>query len=181
MNRKPMTAAALLVMLSACGPSAEPPPAPAAAAPSADSAAPAAVPALSEKEKARTEPYANDTGPAALTPEQLKAYGPELRAGYDLLVVRCAQCHTPARPLNSEFIEADVWKRYVKRMMAKPGCNIAPAEGKKIWTFLVEDSKARKTGANAAAWKAHRQALLDDFKVKHPERYRLLYGAKPKG
>src|SRR5438046_272301 len=28
-----------------------------------------------------------------------------------------------------------VWERYVKKMMAKPGCNISPVDGKKIWQF----------------------------------------------
>ena len=141
----------------------------------------AATTGMSEKDKARTEPFANDSGPAVLTEDQLSSYSAPLRAGYNLMVIRCAQCHTPARPLNSEIIEADAWKRYVKRMMAKPGCNIAPAEGKQIWNFLVEDSKVRKTGAKAAGWKAHRKALLDGFKASHPDRYKLLYADKPGG
>src|SRR5947207_1728692 len=33
-------------------------------------------------------------------------------------------------------VESGIWKRYVKRMMAKPGCNIDKADGKKIWEFL---------------------------------------------
>ncbi len=68
-----------------------------------------------------------------------------------------------------------VWERYVKKMMAKPGCNIGPDEGKKIWQFLTYDSEKRKTGANAAAWAEHRRKLLADFKAKHPDRYRELY------
>jgi len=67
------------------------------------------------------------------------------------------------------------WDRYVHKMMAKPGCNIAPAEGKKIWQFLTYDSERRKTGAAAAAWAAHRRKLLADFKAQHPDRYRELY------
>ena len=180
MNRYLMAAAILLACPTGCGPSSEPPKAPAAAAPQAEPAAPAAS-GLSEKDKARTEPYANDAGPAALSAEAVAAYPADIRKGYDLMIVRCAQCHTPARPLNSEFVESDVWKRYVKRMMAKPGCNIAPAEGKQIWTFLVEDSKVRKTGANAAAWKAHRKALLEDFKARHPDRFKLLYEGRSTG
>jgi hypothetical protein len=179
-----LAAVLVLAAVTGCGKTPDPtPPVPAApttaAAPEAP-AAPAAA-AISEKQKAQTEPFANDAGPATLSEDQLKAYAPALRAGYDLMVIRCAQCHTPARPLNSEIVEADAWKRYVKRMMAKPGCNIAPAEGKQIWTFLVEDSKVRKTGANSAGWKAHRKALLYDYKVKHPDRYKVLYADKPGG
>jgi len=68
-----------------------------------------------------------------------------------------------------------VWERYVKKMMAKPGCNISPADGKKIWEFLRYDSTYRKTGANADKWAEHRRKLLADFKVSHPARYRELY------
>ncbi len=68
-----------------------------------------------------------------------------------------------------------VWERYVKKMMSKPGCNISPAEGKKVWQFLTYDSEHRKTGANAAKWAEHRRKLLADFKAKYPDRYRELY------
>jgi hypothetical protein len=68
-----------------------------------------------------------------------------------------------------------VWERYVKKMMSKPGCNISPADGKKIWQFLTYDSEHRKTGANAAKWGEHRHKLLADFKASHPDRYRELY------
>jgi hypothetical protein len=68
-----------------------------------------------------------------------------------------------------------IWERYVKKMMSKPGCNITPPEGKKIWQFLCYDSEKRKTGANAANWAEHRRKLLADFKAKYPDRYRELY------
>jgi hypothetical protein len=68
-----------------------------------------------------------------------------------------------------------IWERYVKKMMAKPGCNISPAEGKKIWAFLTYDSEKRKTGASAAKWAESRRKLLADFKAKHPARYSELY------
>ena len=68
-----------------------------------------------------------------------------------------------------------IWERYVKKMMSKPGCNISPDEGKKVWKFLTYDSEKRKTGANAAKWAEHRRQLLADFKAKYPDRYRELY------
>lgn len=155
-----------------------------------------------EKEKALKSPYPNDLGPDKLDAETLKSLPADKKAGYDLLLVRCAQCHTPSRPLNSRFvepegkdaavaalkksnpelfkdgkvwqIEATVWNRYVKRMMNKPGCKISGAEGKKIWEFLVYDSSHRKIGANAQKWAAHRNKLLADFKAKYPDRYKEL-------
>ncbi len=161
--RIPIAFTSVLVLLSVS----------ALAAPADDAAA------KKEKAKASAEPFANDLGPAALTDAQLKALPAAVRKGHDLMIVRCAQCHTAARPLNSQIKDADAWKRYVKRMMAKPGCTISPKEGAEIWKFLVEDSRARKMGANEAAWKAHRRKLLAEFKTKHPDRWTLLYGDKP--
>lgn len=75
-------------------------------------------------------------------------------------------------------IEAHAWLRYVRRMMSKPGCNIKNADGKKIWEFLVYDSWHRKLGANAAAWKAHREQLIEKLKehdkANHTNRYQEL-------
>lgn len=134
--------------------------------------------AVAEKEKALRDPYANDLGPENLSADLIKTYPADVQKGYKLLLVKCAQCHAPSRPLNSEFDDGDTWKRYVKRMMRKPGCEIVSAEGKAIWKFLVHDSKVRKTGKNKARWDAHRTKLLKEFKEKHPERYKLLYEDK---
>jgi len=75
-------------------------------------------------------------------------------------------------------METNIWERYVKRMMAKPGCDIKSPEGKAVWQFLVYDSARRKLGKNKAAWKAHREKLLAEFKQKHPKRYEELYASK---
>ena len=79
-------------------------------------------------------------------------------------------------------MEPDIWQRYVKRMMSKPGCEISKEEGKKIWEFLVYDSGQRKMGASKADWLKHRQGLLDQFKEKMKKdgrdaRYKELYEA----
>ncbi|MBI4349322.1 MAG: hypothetical protein HY553_20960 [Elusimicrobia bacterium] len=74
-------------------------------------------------------------------------------------------------------VEANIWERYVKRMMAKPGCKIDKKEGKAIWEFLVYDGK-RKIGANAGKWKAHREKLINELKSKKPERYKELHEQK---
>lgn len=75
-------------------------------------------------------------------------------------------------------IETKIWSRYVKRMMNKPGCGIQKADGKSIYEFLSYDSIKRKTGANAAAWAAHRKGLVDQLKAKNPKRYDELKEAK---
>jgi hypothetical protein len=196
--------AAALLLLAACSkkedaPKPEPSAPPAASAPAAPAAAPAA--GGSEKEKALAHPYPNDLGPASLPADYVASLG-EHKKGYELLLKRCAQCHSASRPLNSRFVEVSeaelarlkkeqpalladasvrqvetgVWNRYVKRMMSKPGCEIEKAEGKLIWQFLAADSK-RKLGANAAEWEAHRKKLLARFKAEHPARYDELKAA----
>ncbi len=151
-----------------------------------------------EKEKALKNPYPNDFGPESV---DVSKYSANAKAGYALLKQKCTVCHTASRPLNSQFVqlneaeiatekksrpevfnnkliwqvESQIWQRYVKRMMSKPGCNIANQDGKKIFEFLVEDSKARKTGAQAAKWQAHRQKLVSDFKEKHPDHFKQLF------
>jgi mono/diheme cytochrome c family protein len=161
-----------------------------------------------ERAKAQANPYANDFGPEKLTDAQLSGYPADLQAAYkDVLLVKCAKCHSPARPLNSQFFEVpgkgpekqanldnlkktdpdmfslknvwqaetDIWQRYVKRMMSKPGCEITEPEGKAVYRFLAYDSQQRKAGKSKAAWKSHREKLLADFKAKNPSRYKELY------
>ena len=152
-----------------------------------------------EKEKAMKNPYPNDFGPDKI---DVSKYPAELQAGYKLTLEKCSKCHTASRVLNSQFVEikedeiaklktsqaeifkdkllwqveSGIWQRYVKRMMAKPGCNISSEEGKKIWKFVVEDSKQRKTGSASKNCRYHRTKLLADFKLKHPERHKELFG-----
>jgi len=71
-------------------------------------------------------------------------------------------------------IEPEIWRRYVKRMMAKPGCGISNEDGKKIWQFLVYDGSHRKIGAGAEKWKAHREKLVAELKAKNAKRYEEL-------
>jgi hypothetical protein len=88
----------------------------------ADDAAPAKKSAAElEKEKALSNPYPNDFGPATLDSETLKSYPEDKVAGYKLLLVRCAQCHTPSRPLNSRFVEPDPGEAKPAERDAKEG------------------------------------------------------------
>ncbi len=168
-----------------------------------------------EKEKAKRDPYPNDLGPEKLDDAYVKTLSAANQEGYKLLLTKCSKCHSSARPLNSQFVEApgktsaereanlgkwkaahpemfkekeiyqpesDIWSRYVKRMMAKPGCDIAKEDGKKIWGFLAQDSVNRKTGDKAASWKEHRAKLIKEFKEKYPARYKEIFGgAESKG
>lgn len=75
-------------------------------------------------------------------------------------------------------IEPGIWKRYVKRMMRKPGCKLKPKEARAVWEFLVYDGQHRKLGESRKSWREHREKLLAAFKEKHPQRYEMLYGKK---
>ncbi len=153
--------------------------------------------------KEQLAPYANDFGEAEVDERRVPD---SVKKGYQLLKSRCAQCHTPARPLNAQYIEVDaafrdqllhkhpelftdpnllwpdvdLWRRLVKRMAAKPGSNIASDDAKEIYTFLVWLYKDRigPQGEHAEAWRDHRRKLLEDFKKKYPERYKELYENK---
>jgi hypothetical protein len=163
----------------------------------ADQAAPPSQgEAAAEKEKAKN-PYPNDFGPDTI---DVSGYPEEYKESYKLFVEKCVRCHTIARPINSQFtevktpdmdslktsspqvfekhyvwqVEDNIWERYVKRMMRKPGCEMTVDEAKGIWKFLVYDSKERKL-KDPVIWEKHRQKLLDDFKAKYPDRYKELY------
>src|SRR5882672_5829477 len=64
---------------------------------------PAATSYEAEKAKALANPYPNDAGPATV---DVSSYPQELQDTYhNLFLVRCARCHQPSRPLNSQFVE----------------------------------------------------------------------------
>src|ERR1017187_7286518 len=144
-------------------------------------------------------PFPNDAGDVQV---DVSKYPADIQADYRIFARRCSQCHSLARPLNSQFLqltseeqaaaktkESDlfkddklwrisdsVWSDYVKKMQAKPGAIIRPSELDKIIGFLVYDSKVRKTGDNRETWRASRQKLLDDFKKSNPKRYAEIFG-----
>lgn len=71
-------------------------------------------------------------------------YPERIRDNYKVFSAKCAQCHSLARPINSEFALPDEWERYVKRMMRKPGSGIEAADAKRIYDFLVYDATVRR-------------------------------------
>lgn len=154
-----------------------------------------------ESKTAVSDLYPNDMGPDEI---DVSSYPKEMKESYRKFKFKCAACHTIARPINSQFLElskaeiaelkksdpkaladervlmADegIWNRYVKRMMAKPGCPVGK-DGKAIWEFLVYDSKVRKTGANAARWRKDRLKMLHEYAEHYKDSYKKLYGDKP--
>lgn len=82
-----------------------------------------------------------EKGPAKV---DVSNYPSPIKADYEVFREKCSLCHKLSRPINSDYALPDEWSRYVKRMMYKPGSNISPGAGKKIYTFLVYDSAVRR-------------------------------------
>jgi hypothetical protein len=97
---------------------------------------------LARQTKVDPRILAYDKGPAKI---DVSKYTPEMQKKYTLFTKVCSQCHTIARPINSEFAIEEEWERYVKRMMRKAGDElISPEDGKQIIAFLTYDAQIRK-------------------------------------
>ncbi len=94
--------------------------------------APLATTATRAEPAKDTKTYAADKGPATL---DVNGYPKEIQENYKIFAVKCAKCHTLARPINTDKT-AQEWKMYVKRMMNKPDSGISPSTGKRIYRFL---------------------------------------------
>ncbi len=102
---------------------------------------------LSATQFAAKFPY--DLGPSTI---DISSYPKEIQESYKLFLGACSICHTPARPLNSPYIKAADWKRFVQRMHLKMMDRAIPLDKsveKKIIEFLVYDSKVRKMDRRA--------------------------------
>ena len=125
----------------------------------------------------RVPDYANDLGPATI---DVSNYPADLQQGYKLMEAKCMRCHTVARVVNSEIVNAKDWARYMNRMSLRPPCcNQCPVitryDAKAIYQFLVYDSTIRKTGVRSASWEAFRKQLLNDYQQKYPKPYAQRY------
>ncbi len=73
----------------------------------------------------------------------VSTYPSEMQENYKLFEQKCSRCHTLARPINSEFA-GEAWRKYVYKMMRKPGSGLTPKTAEPIIQFLIYDSQARK-------------------------------------
>lgn len=73
----------------------------------------------------------------------VSSYPPKMQEYYQLFANKCSRCHTLARPINSEFAE-DEWKKYVHRMMKKPGSGLTLKTAGEITEFLIYDAQVRR-------------------------------------
>lgn len=90
----------------------------------------------------RTAPntYPADNGPNFI---DVSEYPEEIQTLYAVFTRRCSRCHTIARPINSNF-KAEEWRKYVYKMMRKPGSGLNPKTAEQIIKFLVYDAQHRK-------------------------------------
>ena len=84
--------------------------------------------------------YPADKGPNFI---DVTTYPPKMQEAYELFTRKCSRCHTVARPINSTFAAAE-WRKYVYKMMRKPGSGLTPKTAEEIIKFLVYDSEHRE-------------------------------------
>ena len=74
-------------------------------------------------------------------------YPEEMQTLYAVFTRRCSRCHTIARPINSDF-KPEEWRKYVLKMMRKPGSGLNPKTAEQIIKFLTYDAQHRKKSAH---------------------------------
>lgn len=84
--------------------------------------------------------YPADKGPNFI---DVTTYSPKMQETYELFTRKCSRCHTVARPINSAF-SVEEWRKYVHKMMKKPGSGLTPKTADKIIEFLIYDSQHRE-------------------------------------
>lgn len=72
-------------------------------------------------------------------------YPPRMQEYYKIFAQKCSRCHTLARPINSKFV-GEAWRKYVHRMMRKPGSGLTPKTAEQIIEFLMYDTQVREKG-----------------------------------
>lgn len=152
-----LAAAALTLAVAACRPAAPP----------------EAVPSKFDLRQLQARFYM-DLGPDAV---DVSAYPAKARAGYDVFVKVCSQCHTLARPLNAPETTRAEWETHVRRMHEKTlvygwWTDFGKADAGKILDFLEHDSKTRKLD-DAAGFAARTARLKELLKEVEAERSRL--------
>ena len=90
--------------------------------------------------QATPKTYPADKGPNFI---DVTTYSPKMQESYELFARKCSRCHTVARPINSDFAP-DEWRKYVHKMMRKPGSGLTPKTAEEIIKFLIYDSEHRE-------------------------------------
>ena len=75
----------------------------------------------------------------------VSTYPLKMQEHYKIFAQKCSRCHTLARPINSNFV-GEAWRKYVHRMMRKPGSGLTPKTAEQIIEFLIYDTQVRENG-----------------------------------
>jgi hypothetical protein len=65
----------------------------------------------------------------------VSGYPAAQQRSYELFTAACAKCHPLARSVNARFSATD-WKRYMKRVIRRPGSDISESQAAQIYDFL---------------------------------------------
>ena len=84
--------------------------------------------------------YPADKGPNFI---DVTSYPTKMQEAYKLFTNKCSRCHTVARPINSVFAPEE-WRKYVYKMMRKPGSGLTPKTAEEIIRFLIYDAQHRE-------------------------------------
>lgn len=106
-----------------------------------------------EKEKAMKEPFANDFGPESLPEKYLKTLSAEAQKGYKVMRQKCAQCHSSARPLNSQFVETDGKDKAAREKAA--------ADLKKAKPELFDEKHKNTWQIEGAIWQRYVKRMMN--------------------
>jgi len=74
--------------------------------------------------------------PARAGPSDPEAWPEAQRENFGVFGVRCSKCHTLDKPLNAHLSQ-EGWKRYVGKMIRRPGSGISEQSAEKILQFLI--------------------------------------------
>ena len=91
-------------------------------------------------QKTPPKTFPADNGPGFI---DVSSYPPQMQETYKVFGQKCSRCHTLARPINSKFV-GEEWRKYVYKMMGKPGSGLTPKIADKIIPFLIYDAQVRK-------------------------------------
>ena len=90
--------------------------------------------------RAGPKTYPADKGPNFI---DVTAYPAKMQQAYKLFTNKCSRCHTVARPINATFMPEE-WRKYVYKMMRKPGSGLTPKTAEEIIRFLIYDAQHRE-------------------------------------
>jgi hypothetical protein len=113
---------------------------------------------LTEREKTAETPA--DLGPEKI---DVSNYPAIQQANYRIFLHKCSPCHSPARAINSSYITAKEWKKYIGWMHNLSHKSWLWGEDRQwIQDFLVYDAQLRKV-QNRDAFTEEQRALRAYF------------------